>query len=106
MVATLVKTFTRLFCASWLRRCLVEEGFRPARGWGRRCREKALSQTRLSDRQPPATGPHTFLPGSAFCLWRCSRTVWLCRQKEILFQKSPRASPIPLPPELLALALF
>lgn len=32
-------------------------------------------------------------PGSVFCLWRHSRTVWLWRQKEIVFQNSSGASP-------------
>lgn len=40
----------------------------------------------------PAAG-HTFPPGSAFCFWRRSRTVWLHQQQEPWRRKSLRASP-------------
>lgn len=40
----------------------------------------------------PAAG-HTFPPGSAFCFWRCSRTVWLRQQQERWHRESLRASP-------------
>lgn len=53
------RTFSRLFCASRPGRSLPREGRTQAcAGLGRRPREKARSQTRVSDGPSPCCGPH------------------------------------------------
>lgn len=90
----MVRTFTRLFCASWPGRLLPGEGrIQACARAGPEVREKALSRTRVSAGPSPCRGPHLPSWVRILLLQTLEDGLWLCWHKELWRPKSPGASP-------------